>query len=161
MKFCMPSGMFVGVDAHIDPRAPPDSPKISVKSVLSAGTMWASSPTALHAKVPLLPTSVTADRQRIVVCALLNAFDLDIIAVLLVHLHQHALARLVAHDSFADRRLLADETLEGVLPERRNKLDGLLLVVLLNIDDNLVKSPISPGLDSVSMTFAVLIMRSK
>ena len=42
MKFCMPSGMFVGVDAHIDPRAVTNSPKISEKTVRFAGAMWAS-----------------------------------------------------------------------------------------------------------------------
>ena len=38
-------GKFVGVDAHIDPREVANSPRISVKSGLFAGTMWASSPT--------------------------------------------------------------------------------------------------------------------
>ena len=41
----MPSGMFVGVDAHIDPRAVTNSPKISEKTVRFAGAMWASTPT--------------------------------------------------------------------------------------------------------------------
>ena len=47
----MPSGRaggrigFVGVDAHIDPRAVTNSPKISVKTNDSAGAMWASPPT--------------------------------------------------------------------------------------------------------------------
>ena len=47
----------------------------------------------------------------------------------------------MAHDGLADRGFLADEALEGVLPERRDKFDGLLLVVLLNIDDDLVEKP--------------------
>ena len=34
--------MFVGVDAHIDPRAVTNSPKISEKTVRFAGAMWAS-----------------------------------------------------------------------------------------------------------------------
>ena len=37
--------MFVGVDAHIDPRAVTNSPKISKKTVRFAGAMWASPPT--------------------------------------------------------------------------------------------------------------------
>ena len=36
---------FVGVDAHIDPRARANSPGIFVKSVYTAGSMWASTPT--------------------------------------------------------------------------------------------------------------------
>ena len=38
--------MFVGVDAHIDPRAVTNSPKISEKTVRFAGAMWASPPYA-------------------------------------------------------------------------------------------------------------------
>jgi len=41
----MASGEFVGVDAHIDPRARTNLPEIFVKTVQFAGAMWASPPT--------------------------------------------------------------------------------------------------------------------
>ena len=48
-------------------------------------------------------------------------------------------ALFVAHDGLADGRFLADEALERVLAERGDKLDGLLLVVLLDVDRHLVE----------------------
>ena len=58
-------GKFVGVDAHIDPREVTNSPRISVKSGLFAGTMWASSPTQIAA-FALKNPSVSIKRAEIV-----------------------------------------------------------------------------------------------
>jgi len=45
----------------------------------------------------------------------------------------------MAEHGLANRGFLADEALEGILPERRDQLDGLLLIVLLDVDRHLVK----------------------
>ena len=51
----------------------------------------------------------------------------------------HAVPLFVAHDGLADGRFLADEALERVLAERGDKFNGLLLVILFDVDRHLVE----------------------
>ena len=83
--------------------------------------------------------SIAADRQGGVILPFFDGADDDVVAVILIDLHGHAVADFMAEHGLANRGFLADEALEGILPERRDQLDGLLLIVLLDVDRHLVK----------------------
>ena len=89
----------------------------------------------------LLRTSVCADGQGIVVLPLFNGADDDVVADVLIDLYVHGLASTMPHHGLAHGGFLADEPLEHVLPQRRHEADGLLLIVVRNINDHRVEQP--------------------
>ena len=80
-----------------------------------------------------------ADRDILVVLAVLYCADFGVVAVGIIDLNVHRVADFFAEQGFSDGALLADKAVQGVLAKRGDETELLLLPVLLDPDRDLIE----------------------